>query len=146
MASPGETFQASFLVSNVDLNVLASGEDLPARFDEAVEAVVAAHVGDADRSKARYSVRSRQLLGPPLEGAEKTVVVRVALRGVKSESAARLMALKLQPPPPRLCDAIARRLQELQGLQVLRVQPWDPLAIAPPGTGEQGSFFSPPPR
>lgn len=112
--SSAPSLQTSFVVLNVVYDLLPVFEGLPAAFDEAIGAAVAAHVGDASRSKAKYKVASR--MGPQLAEADRTVSVQVSLLDVKSPSVAKLAAVKLQPPPPRLCEAIAQRLVKLPGM------------------------------
>lgn len=149
---PPGSFQASLIILNLNLEVLAAiGPGFTSKLNETIEAAVAAHVGDADRSRAKYRVNAK--MGPPFEGAQKTVGINVGLYDVRSASTARMIALKLEPPPPRLCDAIAKRLQQVEGMRqaccqgrVLRVLPWIAQSPPPSPSGQRQADRMPSPQ
>lgn len=109
-------FHMSLKVLNLDFERLLDADDLHEKFHEAIRDAISAHIGDADRTRAEYAVASERGEDDAATGSDYVVDAHVLISDVRSITLARMMALKLKPPPPRLHAAIGKRVVQVPGL------------------------------
>lgn len=102
----------SLCFANLDYYMLYGEDVLYEEFQKAVVAGVASFAGDADRTRAQYSVR----LETPVSDNQDYVLGRIRIFDMKTATAARMISLRLETPSQRLCDSLQKRVCKVRDL------------------------------